>query len=135
MTTIHQLEIRAKKVRGRAYAPYSNFRVGAALEARTGEVFVGCNIENISYGLTNCAERSAICAAVAAGVRSFRKIVIVADSEEPVTPCGACRQVMAEFCEELEIVCINLQGKKFRAKLTSLLPRPKAGILNQQCST
>jgi len=129
------LEKTARRVRKQAYAPYSNFQVGAALESTDGKVFSGCNVENISYGLTICAERNAVFAAVAAGVRSFRRIVIVADSVEPVTPCGACRQVLSELSENMEIICINLHGRKFRAKLPELLPRSKTGILNHACST
>lgn len=135
MRSLHQLEKSARKIREQAYAPYSNFHVGAALESKRGDIFTGCNVENISYGLTICAERSAIFAAIASGVRSFQRIVIVADSNEPVTPCGACRQVLAEFAEDLDIICINLQGRKFRSKLSTLLPRPKAGILDKPCST
>jgi cytidine deaminase len=129
------LEKTAHRVRKRAYAPYSNFQVGAALESMDGKVFSGCNVENISFGLTICAERNAVFAAVAVGVRSFRRIVIVADSKEPVTPCGACRQVLSEFSENMEIISINLQSRKFRAKLSLLLPRSKAGILDHVCST
>jgi len=125
----------ALKVREKAHAPYSNFQVGAALESTGGKVFNGCNVENISYGLTSCAERNAVFSAVAAGVRSFRRIVIVADSKEPVTPCGACRQVLSEFSENMEIISVNLRGQKFRAKLSELLPRSKAGILDHPCST
>ena len=125
----------ARTVRQRAHAPYSHFQVGAALESDAGKVFIGCNVENISYGLTSCAERNAVFAAIAAGARSFRRIVIVADSKEPVTPCGACRQVLSEFSENMEIISINLQGQKFRASLSDLLPRSKAGILDHPCST
>ena len=125
----------AQNYRAFAYAPYSNFQVGAALESDDGKVFGGCNVENISFGLTICAERNAVFSAIAAGVRSFRRIVIVADSREPVTPCGACRQVLSEFSEDMEIVSINLQGIKFRAKLSRLLPRSKAGILDRPSST
>lgn len=132
--SLASLEKTARKVRERAYAPYSNFQVGAALESTSGKVFTGCNVENISYGLTICAERNAVFAAVAAGVRSFRRIVVVADSKEPVTPCGACRQVLSEFAENMEIVSINLQSQKYRAKLSELLPRSKAGIPDHPCS-
>lgn len=133
--SLPSLEKAARKVRDRAYAPYSNFLVGAALESTLGKVFTGCNVENISYGLTICAERNAVIAAVAAGVRAFRRIVIIADSKEPVTPCGACRQVLSEFSEKMEIVSVNLQGHKYRATLSALLPRSKAGILDRRCST
>lgn len=125
----------ARKVREHAHAPYSRFQVGAALESDKGKVFSGCNVENISYGLTVCAERNAVFAAVASGTRSFRRIVIVADSKEPVTPCGACRQVLSEFSENMEVISLNLQGHEFRAKLSTLLPRSKAGILDHPCST
>ncbi|MEO6785049.1 MAG: cytidine deaminase [Chthoniobacteraceae bacterium] len=134
-SAIMRLEKAALKIRKRAHAPYSKFQVGAALESISGKVFYGCNVENISYGLTICAERSAVFAAVAAGVRSFRRIVIIADSAEPVIPCGACRQVLAEFSENMEIISLNLNGRKFRARLSELLPRPKTGILDHPCST
>jgi cytidine deaminase len=133
--SLASLEKAARAARSRAYAPYSKFHVGAALESMDGKVFSGCNVENISYGLTICAERNAVFAAIAKGVRSFRRIVIVADSSEPVTPCGACRQVLSEFSENMEIVSLNLQKRKFRAKLSELLPRAKAGILDLPCST
>lgn len=133
--SIKLLERIAKKARDLAHAPYSKFRVGAALESTSGKVFSGCNVENISFGLTICAERSAVFAAVSAGVRSFRRIVVVVDSCEPVAPCGACRQVLAEFSENMDIISINLKNKKYRAKLANLLPRSKAGILDHPCST
>ena len=119
----------AKAARQSAYAPYSNFLVGAALEAEDGSVLLGCNVENLSYGLTICAERVAFSNAIAGGHRKFRKLVVCADSSEPVTPCGACRQVMVEFCDDLEIVSINLAGEEYRTTLAVLLPRAKAGIL------
>ena len=119
----------ATKARERAYAPYSRFAVGAALLTKKGHVFTGCNVENLSFGLTIGAERNAVFAAVAAGEREFVKIGIVADSRSPVTPCGACRQVLAEFCEDMKIACANLDGLKFESTLADLLPRAKAGIL------
>ncbi|MEA3210145.1 MAG: cytidine deaminase [Chthoniobacter sp.] len=119
----------AREARDQAYAPYSHFAVGAALRAKSGRVFCGCNVENLSYGLTICAERNALFAAVAAGEREFEAIAIVADSKEPVTPCGACRQVLAEFAPELAICCANLEGQTFEATLRELLPRAKEGIL------
>ena len=125
----------AVDVRASAYAPYSGFQVGASLETRTGKVFTGCNVENLSFGLTVCAERNAVFAAVAAGERDFTRIVIVADSTEPVTPCGACRQVLAEFSLDMEVRTVNLKGSEYVARLSELLPRAKAGMLDVQSST
>jgi cytidine deaminase len=119
----------AQAAREKAYAPYSKFAVGAALLTSTGRVFTGCNVENLSFGLTICAERNAVFAAVAAGERQFRKIAIVSDSKTPVSPCGACRQVLAEFGMELEVCSANLQGQRFQAGLDELLPRASEGIL------
>lgn len=121
----------ANAARQRAYAPYSGFQVGAALATNNERVFTGTNVENISYGLTCCAERSAVFAAVNDGSVHFQKIVIVADSHEPVTPCGACRQVLAEFSPELLVISANLEGKIFESNLRELLPRPRTGILDR----
>ncbi len=126
----YELIIIARTARDRAYAPYSQFAVGAALVASSGRVYAGCNVENISFGLTQCAERTALCAAVCAGETQFSKIFIVADTTEPISPCGACRQVLAEFNPDMEIVSVSIaQGTEFRAKLSELLPRAKTGIL------
>ena len=97
----------ARAAQARAYAPYSNFRVGAALESDSGDVFVGCNVENASYGLTICAERAAVCAAVVAGARRLRRAVVVSDSDPPAAPCGACRQVLSEFGPDLRVEAIG----------------------------
>ncbi len=105
----------------RAYAPYSNFRVGAALESHDGAVFSGCNVENASYGLTICAERAAVCAAVSAGVTRFRRAVVVSDVDPPAAPCGACRQVLAEFGLDLPIDGVGSKGT-VRWRLSELLP-------------
>lgn len=119
----------ALQARERAYAPYSHFTVGAALKTRNGRVFTGCNIENLSYGLTICAERADVFAAVAAGEREFEALAVVADSLSPVTPCGACRQVLAEFSPSLPVCSANLEGKVYTSSIAELLPRAKEGIL------
>ena len=111
----------AKKARANAYAPYSGFSVGAAVLAADGRVFSGCNIENASYGLTNCAERTAIFSAVAAGARELVALAVVADGELPCSPCGACRQVIAEFAVGRTILA-NLAGKMQIVTKKELLP-------------
>jgi cytidine deaminase len=112
----------AHEVRTRAYAPYSNFQVGAALMTESGKIFGGCNVENASYGLAICAERSAIASAVAAGERQFRAIAIVSASETACSPCGACRQFMVEFNPHMYVLlgCGEAAPKVFQAK--ELLP-------------
>jgi cytidine deaminase len=130
-TTDQQLVAQAIEVAGRAYAPYSKFQVGAVLVGKDGRTFAGCNVENISFGLTICAERNAVFAAVAAGCREFTRIVIVADTEVPASPCGACRQVLAEFNPDLEVVLTNFRGQSETFRLSELLPRPTAGILDR----
>lgn len=106
-----------------AYVPYSKFPVGAALLTKDGQVFSGCNIENASYSLTNCAERTAIFKAVSEGNREFNKLVITANTEGPVSPCGACRQVIAEFCEStMPVVLTNKAGLTVETTVGDLLP-------------
>jgi cytidine deaminase len=122
----------ATAARSKAYAPYSQFAVGAALVATDGRVFQGCNVENLSFGLTMCAERVAIGQAVAAGCRDFRTIVIVADTVEPISPCGACRQVLAEFNPQLEMVLCTISGNRVVYSLGDLLPRAATGILDRR---
>ncbi len=118
----NELIEKAKRARLKAYAPYSNFKVGAALLTETGKVYTGANVENSTFGLTVCAERVAVFKAVNRGEKKFSKIVVVADKDPPITPCGACRQVLSEFAEDLKIVCANLQGKVERYSLKELLP-------------
>lgn len=119
----------AWQARGMAYAPYSNFAVGAAVLTADGAVFVGCNVENISFGLTICAERVAIGAAVAAGAREFLAVAVVAETDVPISPCGACRQVLAEFGVSRVVLSNRAETLEFR--LEELLPRASAGILNR----
>lgn len=114
----------AMRARDNAYARFSNFKVGAALETTDGQIFTGCNVENATYGLTICAERVAMCKAISEGHRAFRRIAIVADTDEPTPPCGACRQILWEFGGDLEIVLGNLKGITARHRLTDLLPFP-----------
>jgi cytidine deaminase len=129
--TDQQLVTQAIEVARRAYAPYSKFLVGAVLVGKDGRIFAGCNVENISFGLTICAERNAVFAAVAAGCRDYEKIVIVADTEVPASPCGACRQVLAEFNPDLKVVLANFRGQSETFPLSELLPRPTSGILDR----
>jgi cytidine deaminase len=121
----------AWQARSHAYAPYSHFAVGAALLTADGTIFAGTNVENLSFGLTNCAERSAVFSAVAQGHREFQRLIIVADTGEPISPCGACRQVLAEFSPELPIMALTAQGHWLQWTLTELLPRPAVGILDR----
>jgi cytidine deaminase len=111
----------ARSAQARAYAPYSKFRVGAAIEAADGTVFTGCNVENASYGLTICAERAALCAAVSAGAKHFRRAVVVSDVDPPAAPCGACRQVLAEFGLDLSIDGVGSK-RTVNWRLADLLP-------------
>lgn len=111
----------ALAARENAYAPYSKFKVGAAVETADGRIFTACNIENASYGLTCCAERNAIFAAVSSGVRSFKTLCVVADTADPVAPCGACRQVLAEFPFE-RVIMANCSGKVKVMSVDELLP-------------
>lgn len=111
----------AVAARENAYVPYSAFKVGAAVRGKNGKIYSGCNIENVSYGLTNCAERTAIFNAVADGERHLEVLAVVADTDQPVAPCGACRQVMAEFGVESILLC-NVKGERKVVTLEELLP-------------
>ena len=114
----------ARGARERAIAPYSNFQVGAALLLTDGRIITGCNIENASYGLTMCAERVAIFKAVSEGYRSFARIVVVADTSQPTSPCGACRQMLWEFAGDIEVILADLDKIKTTHRLKDLLPHP-----------
>jgi cytidine deaminase len=111
----------ATAARGRAYAPYSRFAVGAAVLAG-GKIYTGANVENASYGLSNCAERSAVFAAVGAGERTIEAVAVVTDTLQPTPPCGACRQVLNEFGPQLTVISATLGGAVTRSKLSDLLP-------------
>jgi cytidine deaminase len=112
----------ARASRERAYAPYSGFRVGAAILTAEGRLYAGCNIENASYGLTVCAERVALFKAVSNGERQFAALAVIADSEDYCTPCGACRQVLAEFGSEIKVYMCNRRGEYIVKSLAELLP-------------
>ena len=114
----------ALAARHNARAPFSNFKVGAALEDETGRIFTGCNVENATYGLTMCAERVAVFKAVSEGAQEFRRIAIAADTDLLTPPCGACRQILWEFCGDVEITLVNLEGKTETLRLKDLFPRP-----------
>ncbi len=113
----------ATRARENAHAPFSKFRVGAAVEDADGRIFTGCNVENATYGLTVCAERVAIFKAISEGARKFRRVAVVADTETLTPPCGACRQILWEFCGDVEIVLGNLAGKTEVLRLGALFPR------------
>jgi len=114
----------ARNAREYAHAPYSNFRVGAAVRAKSGRIFTGCNVENATYGLTLCAERVAIFKAISEGERGFDAVAVVADTETLTPPCGSCRQILWEFCGDAEVVLVNLHGKVERYRMSALLPKP-----------
>lgn len=117
----------ARTAREHAHAPYSNFRVGAAVRAKSGRIFSGCNVENATYGLTLCAERVAIFKAISEGERGFDAVAVVADTDALTPPCGSCRQILWEFCGDAEVILANLSGKVERYRMSSLLPKPFDG--------
>jgi len=128
MRNIHEFEIKnmlrmANEARDRAYVPYSNFRVGACAKAVSGAYYLGCNIENAAYSPTNCAERTAMFKAVYEGERAFDAIAVVWDGDTPAMPCGVCRQVLAEFCDnEMPVICANRKGDYITISMGDLLP-------------
>ncbi|MGM0897108.1 MAG: cytidine deaminase [Bacillota bacterium] len=118
-----QLMEQAIAARGNAYVPYSKFPVGAALLSKDGKVYTGCNIENAGYSLTNCAERTAVFKAVSEGVKQFKALAVAADTKGPVAPCGACRQVLVEFCApDMPVYLTNLEGAVSETTIAELLP-------------
>ena len=117
----------AGKARAKACAPHSKFRVGAALKTNSKKIYGGCNVENATYGLTVCAERVAVWKAVSEGARKFEAIAIVADTDTLTPPCGACRQILWEFCGDIEIILANLRGKTESYRLAELFPKPFDG--------
>ena len=114
----------ARQARENAHAPYSNFRVGAALRAASGRIFGGCNVENATYGLTVCAERIAIFKAISEGERGFDAIAVVTDTDRLTPPCGACRQLIWEFCGDVPVILANLNGKTEVIPMRELYPKP-----------
>jgi cytidine deaminase len=112
----------ASKAREHAHAPYSHFRVGVALRANSGRIFTGCNIENSTFGLTLCAERVAVFKALSEGERGFNAVAVIADTERLTPPCGACRQILWEFCRDAEVILANLSGQMAVRRMSDLLP-------------
>ncbi len=112
----------ATEARTKAFAPFSHFQVGAALEAEDGTIVPGCNVESASYGLTMCAERVAVFAGVARGFHCFKRVAVVTDTETPTPPCGACRQILWEFASDAEVILANLSGTVLRFSMRELIP-------------
>jgi len=121
---LHELALLARRARKLAHAPFSKFKVGAALRTSTGEIVTGCNIENASYGLTICAERTAVFKAVSEGMRRFDAIAVVADSRRITPPCGPCRQILWEFCGDIWVHMEDLKGHSLTMKMSEILPFP-----------
>jgi cytidine deaminase len=114
----------ALDARNHAHAPFSHFKVGAALEDADGRIHTGCNVENATYGLTLCAERVAVFKAISEGARKFTRVAVAADTDVLTPPCGACRQILWEFCGDVELVLVNPRGKTETFRLKDLFPRP-----------
>lgn len=124
MSEYEPLIAAAKQARENAHAPFSGFQVGAALRAQSGRVFTGCNVENATLGLTCCAERVAIFKAISEGEHGFEAIAVVADTDTLTPPCGACRQIIWEFCGDIPVILTNLKGKTELTRSGALLPKP-----------
>ena len=122
--SLDRLVTAARQAREHALADFSRFKVGAAIETETGDIITGCNVENASYGLTICAERVAIFKALSDGKRSYRRIAVVADTPSPTPPCGACRQIIWEFCGDVEVIIANLTTVSATLRMKDLLPLP-----------
>lgn len=114
----------ATEVRERAHAPFSNFKVGAAIEDANGHIYTGCNVENATYGLTICAERVALFKAISEGAAKLTRIAVVADTDTLTPPCGACRQLLWEFCGDAELMLANLAGQQETMSVKQIFPRP-----------
>ena len=121
------LVVAAASVRDNAWAPYSKYKVGAALRSKSGEIYTGCNVENATFGATTCAERNAIAAAIAAGAREFDAIAVVTHSSPPAMPCGICRQVLAEFGLDMRVLAANSEGSLRHTTCRALLPEAFSG--------
>jgi cytidine deaminase len=121
---LEQLIGMAMQARENAFAPYSNFKVGAALLAANGKVYTGCNVENASYGLTVCAERVALWKAISEGEREFTRMAVVTGSDRPASPCGACRKLLWEFCGDIDIILANTRGARESRRVRELFPLP-----------
>lgn len=124
MPDLQKLIQAAREARERAIAPYSGFKVGAALQTAAGLIVQGCNVENASYGLTVCAERVALLTALAAGEREFTSIAVISQSDPAASPCGPCRQLLWEYCRDIDVHLITLDGKSESTTLATLFPRP-----------
>jgi cytidine deaminase len=114
----------AREVRERAHASYSGFKVGAAIEDENGRVFTGCNVESATYGLSVCAERAAVLKAISEGAAKLKRIAVIADTDTLTPPCGACRQILWEFCGDAELTMSNLSGKQETVSIKQIFPRP-----------
>ena len=122
--SLDSLSKSALDAREHAHAPFSKFRVGAALEDSSGRVHTGCNVENATYGLTLCAERVAVFKAISEGARKFQRIAVAADTDRLTPPCGACRQILWEFCGDIEVILVNPRGASETLRMRDLFPRP-----------